>query len=93
MSAVSSALRMGGDEPSDAQLIDSYSRTVANVADHVGPAVCAITSGGRCVGSGVTLSPNGLIVTNHHVVASMRSPALLVYFGRYPARNRYQMSE
>ena len=42
--------------------------TIASVAERVGPAVAAVVSKGRGMGSGVAISPDGLIVTNHHVV-------------------------
>ena len=54
------------------ELLDAYSRTVAGVAESVGPAVCALAVRGRGGGSGVVLAPDGLIVTNHHVVAGAR---------------------
>ena len=52
----------------DGALLDAYSNTIAAVADRVGPTVAAVVSKGRGMGSGVAISPDGLIVTNHHVI-------------------------
>jgi S1-C subfamily serine protease len=68
-------------------LLDAYSLTVAGVADAVGPAVCALAVAGRGGGSGVVLSPDGLIVTNHHVTGPARSVTARFADGREaPAR-------
>jgi S1-C subfamily serine protease len=65
----------------DPGLLDAYSRTVADVAETVGPAVCALAVPGGG-GSGVVLAPDGLVVTNHHVVASAREVTATFAGGR-----------
>ena len=54
--------------PDDDHLLDAYSRAVTAAVDLVSPAVARIDTD-RGGGSGVVLSPDGLILTNHHVVS------------------------
>jgi S1-C subfamily serine protease len=60
--------------PEDQALLDAYSRAVIDVVDRVGPAVVRLdvkagndpSHGGT--GSGVIVAPDGLVLTNSHVV-------------------------
>jgi S1-C subfamily serine protease len=77
--------------PSDAELLDAYSRAVTAVVDSVGPAVVNIHIGeGRRTsefepagaGSGFVITPDGYILTNSHVVANAREIRALFIDGR-----------
>ena len=63
----------------DAILLDAYSNAVMAVSDKVGPAVVRVDTRGNGqrgaqggTGSGIVISPDGLVLTNNHVVGAAR---------------------
>ena len=56
------------EDRGDADLLDAYSQAVVNVVDTVSPAVLSLSGRGRGSGSGFLLTPDGVAVTNSHVV-------------------------
>ena len=72
----------------DRALLDAYSRAVIDVVDRVGPAVVRLDvkakDGGRGggTGSGVIVAPDGLVLTNSHVVGGASQVSVATIDGR-----------
>jgi S1-C subfamily serine protease len=61
----------GDPPPSEEEALDAFSRVVVRVAEQIRPAVVNLhgpRGGGQGSGSGVLFTPDGFLLTNHHVV-------------------------
>jgi S1-C subfamily serine protease len=68
-------------QPDDAVLLDAYSSAVIHAVETVGPAVVKIEAA-RGGGSGVLFTPDGLILTNSHVVEKSGPLTVVMTDGR-----------
>lgn len=87
MSAVSQLTKTHSEE----ELLDAYSQAVTSVVDKVGPAVVSIhvikknqspESKGEGAGSGAVITPDGFILTNHHVAGDASEIKISLIDGR-----------
>jgi S1-C subfamily serine protease len=70
----------------DAEALDAYSRAVSDVVERVGPSVVRVDikrqGANAGAGSGVIVSPDGLVLTNSHVVQGARGVEIVTLDGR-----------
>jgi S1-C subfamily serine protease len=82
----------------DEELLDAYSQAVVDVAERIGPSVVSIHTrqkgrrsngidgAGSGAGSGAIITPDGYIITNHHVIDGADSLSVTLIDGEtYPA--------
>jgi len=73
----------------DDELLDAYSSAVIHAVETVGPTVVKVEiARGRGVGSGVVFTPDGLILTNSHVVTGAKELHVVLPDGRTTSADR-----
>ena len=68
-------------DPADSDALDAFSNAVVGVADRLRPAVVNLRAGRSGSGSGVLFAPDGLLLTNHHVVRGSDSVRVRLHDG------------
>src|SRR5205823_2067732 len=70
--------------PEEHEALDAYSQVVVQVAQALRPAVVNLSGGkrGEGSGSGILFTPDGFLLTNHHVVQAIRRPRIRLNDGR-----------
>jgi S1-C subfamily serine protease len=71
--------------PEDVEALDAYSRVVIRVAEQLRPAVVNLRGSrgrGEGSGSGVLFTPDGFLITNHHVIQHNRRVRVRLNDGR-----------
>jgi S1-C subfamily serine protease len=58
--------------PSEGEALDAYSRVVVQVSEALRPAVVNLRGGRGGTGSGILYTPDGFLLTNHHVIQGNR---------------------
>src|SRR6516164_6198610 len=71
--------------PTEGEALDAFSRVVVTVAEMIRPAVVNLRAGrgrGEGSGSGILFTPDGFLLTNHHVVQGTRRVRVRLNDGR-----------